>query len=1077
MLVGSYKIGGYTFGIKGYDFGDSINISLSSPIVKGKRLVDKGFVLEDGETIAPMWESLFMSIGSGNISVDQHLYKEGDSVVKADINKGFVGRLGSIIRGMKIGCSKDKLDLGGDLFQTGFNPMSQLTYRYNESNYITLEVNTIKELHYENSTSGEVLELSDDGSYSEQVWHLNGTKKLKVKLSLGEFSNNVLDSEESWDFDSDRPFSLSEIIERNPDKDYVWLKGRNYKIVRTQEELETICKKIWKHDGVVAFDTETTGLNVNVTSRVGIGDRLVGMIFSVDVGVAYYFPIKHKKIKNICTEDNEAFIIEKYFKPILEQKEILCHNGAYDWKVMYNYNICMNLKQDTYILFKLTLWNDHRSMELGLKPLTKQFLGRDSFELSDFVEGKFGDAVKFWDLGEEETKYYACPDTDNLLELYTWATKEDFLGKYDAHKIYEIEVLFSIVKAYQEYYGHHVDITRLDALVEAIKQDKTTSYKTMVEILGHDFNPRSSAKDLPQACFKELELPVVDYTDTGNPSTGKDVRKKWLNMDLSEKQKTFVKALGMYLDAATLESNFTKNIDKFATPDGLMFSEVKQFLETGRLSTANPNYQGYSDTVKKYIVPRDGYYAIDADYSTVEARIMVSMAGCKGMADKLKNPDTDYHRQKASDMFSVPYELVTDKLRKMSKGVNFGILYGLGDPNLGVNLYGKKTPENTRKARQQKKLYFKGMEELEGFIAYSKEQGIDNHFSTTFFRRRRYYDPRKTRKDTIERQSCNARIQGTAADLYKLAMIRLFIAIKNKGYLGKMLISAFVHDECFVEVSKSIDPMKALKMIKDAMMINIDGWCPLFIGAGFGRSWYEAKHTEIPVQVQDYFVGTFGESGLDWWNGDSDRLCEFVVNTIMNYKRDRVLNYLKNEDNWGKVFQPTENELAHSLMYDILDGQKVEGCIDSNPKMSDDMIENLKEFCRIFDCLDLFEKANVQKPVHTETQSPQQVDSDDTEPLDSESDPKEVMMARLNMMGVYTSRTAEGNFLYFKYTDRDKVFMNNLYALFSKNRGDVEVIAVKDDGSMYTTGLKTSNVAYSRALQLFLSRKNILGSF
>src|SRR5699024_11178918 len=117
-------------------------------------------------------------------------------------------------------------------------------------------------------------------------------------------------------------------------------------------------------------------------------------------------------------------------------------------------------------------------------------------------------------------------------------------------------------------------------------------------------------------------------------------------------------------------------------------------------------------TVKKYIIPRAGFYMMDADYSSVEARIMVSMAGCRVMVEKLKDPDTDYHTQKASDMFGVPYELVTHKLRKMSKGVNFGILYGVGDPNLGVNLYGSKSPENTRKAKHQKELYFKGMEEL-----------------------------------------------------------------------------------------------------------------------------------------------------------------------------------------------------------------------------------------------------------------------------------------------------------------------------------------------------------------------------
>lgn len=1073
MLAGIFNYNDFTYGLKAYDYGDSISLYISAPITKARQLADEGILFEDGNITQATWDELYVSIGAGNITVDSASDKGSDGkVIKSSLNKDLFIRLGSIIRGMKSGCNRSRMDMQGDLFQSDFNPMKRIRYNFNSTNYSVLEVEVLREVNYVGE-DGTTLTLEEDGSYNEKLWHNESCIKQKFKLGLSEFIDTVKSSD-SWDFDDDKVFSLQEIIEQNPDKSYVWLKERKYYIVKDLEDVEKICKLIWKHQGIVAFDTETTGLKINITSRVGLADRLVGMIFSITPGIAYYFPIAHKKVKNICNEGNEAYIIEKYFKPLLEKKDILCHNGAYDWKVMYNYGICMNLKHDTYILFHVTMWNDHRNLGLGLKNLTKVFLNRDSFELRDFVSGKFGDTVQFWDLEEESVKYYACPDTDNLLELYDWCCQQDLLGKYDARKIYEIEVLFSIVIAYQEYYGHCVDIDKIDDLVADIKRDKEETYKAMVEYIGHDFNPKSS-KDMPKICFDELHLPVVELTDAGNPSTGKDTRKAWLKMSsVSEENKTFIKNLGKFLDAKTLESNFTNNIGKFATADGLMFSEVRQFLETGRLSTSNPNYQGYSDIVKKYIVPRTGYYSMDADYSTVEARIMVSMAGCKAMVEKLKNPDTDYHRQKASDMFSIAYELVTDALRQMSKGVNFGILYGLGDPNLGVNLYGKKTAENTRKAKHQKKLYFKGMEELEGFIAISKEQGITNHFSTTFFKRRRYYDSRKTLKSTIERQSCNARIQGTAADLYKLAMVRLFIAIKNAGLLGKVLISAFVHDECFVEVHKSLDPMKTLKMLKDAMMIEIDGWCPLFIGAGFGRTWYEAKHTEIPVQVQEFLVNTYGENGLDWWNGDTDKLCKYVVDTIMNYKRDRVINYIKNKDNWGKVFKPTENELAHSLMGDILDGQEVEGCIDNHPNVNDDMVENLKEFCRIFDCLDAFYKADIQKPA----QSVNTIDDTKDEDLIEEEDidPHELVLARLNMLGVFTSKNSSGSKLYFKYSDTNKVLMSLVHNTLVKEQGDVEVIAVKDDGVEYTTGIKTSVKAYPKLVQLYASNRNLTKS-
>ena len=1072
MLIGSFTYGEYTYGIRGYDFGDNIALYLNCPTTKSKTLVDRGIFDKDGELLKYSdWSDLYISVGPGNISADCYVELDGEVKCKNQLNKEFFVELGSILRGMKSGCNKSRQDRGGDLFEVGYNPMKVMKYTF-PTGYVKLELKVLKEIKYDNPETGISLYLEEDGSYSEKIWRKTNALH-KFQLDLSEFVINT-DVDSSWDLNEgdNKIFSLQEIIEKNPDKSYVWLKERKYYIVKTIEEVECICKKIWSYKRV-SFDTETTGLKVNVTSRTGVGDRLVGLVFSVEPGVAYYFPIAHKKIDNICTPGNEAFIIEKYFKPILEKRNILCHNGAYDWKVMHNYGISINLTDDTYILFKVTLWNDHRNLKLGLKELASTFLKRDSFELSDFVQGKFdSENIKFWDLEEESVKYYACPDTDNLLELYDYAMQEKLLEKYDAKKIYEIEVLFSIVIAYQEYYGHCVDVSKIDDLVASIKHDKETSYAAMVEIVGHDFNPASSPQ-LAKIMFEELDMPIVERTDTGNPSAGKNARKKlgdMLNPDGTPKY-PFVHHLGKWKDAATLESNFTNNIGKYATEDGLIFSEVQQFLETGRVSSKNPNYQGYSDTVKKYIIPRTGFYAMDADYSSVEARIMCSMAGCTEMVEKLKDPDADYHRLKASDMFGVPYELVSDKLRKMSKGVNFGILYGLGDPNLGVNLYGSKTPENTRKAKRQKKLYFKGMEGLENFIEVSKEQGVQQNFSTTFFKRRRYYDPRKVRRDKIERQSCNARIQGTAADIYKLAMVRLFLEIKNRGLFGKILISAFVHDECFLEVHKSIDPCVMLGILRKCMMLEMEGWCPLFIGAGYGHNWYEAKKTEIPVQVQQYFVDNYGESGIDWWDGNTDKLCDWVVHNITTYKRDRVINYLKDENNWGKVFKPTENELAHSLLKDIQGGQVVEGAITNDCTPNKDMLENLKEFCRVFDCIDLYEKANIQKP--TEHHSTLDDTSDEELQQEEDIDPHQVLLMRLNMVGVHSTKTGDGRKLYFKYKENDVILMNLVHNTIENNPGDVEVIAIKDDGKEYLTGMSCSIKAYPKLLQLYVSRANV----
>lgn len=1074
MLTGTYNFSGYNYGVEAYDFGDSIVAYLTPVTTKDKKFLDEGIHGRDFD-IPAQWDKLYVKVGSGAVYASCYIFEDvndetGEKVkYKNVLNSRVLTRFGEILRGMKAGCN-NLTKSTEDLYDT-FSPSRVETYKF-PTGYMKLEVRTIKDVEYQGFDGDAYLRLEEDYSFETKIEKPTSTNH-KFALDLSEFITTKDDSD--WDFGSDDTvFKLSEIIEANPDKSYVWLKERKYTIVKSEEQMVSICKDIWNHKGIIAFDTETTGLNVNITSRQGIGDVLVGMVFSYKVGEAYYFPVRHKKIKNICNESNEDYIINKYFKPILEEKEILCHNGSYDWKVMYNYGIFTNVVQDTLILFKVSMWNDHRDMSLGLKQLTKMVLNRDSFELSDFVKGKFGsNNIKFWDLEEESVKYYACPDTDNLLELYQYCVDTNLLDKYGAKKIYQIEVAFSLVIAYQEYYGHCVDISKIDNLVKDIINTKESEYKAMVDIVGHDFNPRSN-KDLPKVIYEELGYPIYEYTDTGNPSCGKKARKKLMEEKDSDGSPKYplIHHLHNYLESCTLESNFTKNIDKFATEDGLMFSEVQQFLETGRVSVSNPNYQSYSDVVKKYIIPRNGYYALDADYSSVEARIMVSMAGCNEMVERMKDPDTDYHTIKASQMFGIPYELVTHKQRKMSKGVNFGILYGLGDPNLGATLYGEKTPENTRKAKRQKELYFKGMEELKDFINKSKAQGTTQYYSTTHFGRRRYFDPRKVRKDTIERQSCNARIQGTAADIYKLAMVRLLHQIRKRDWMGKVFISAFVHDECFLEVSKSLDPIVVLGVLRGCMMLNIEGWCPLFIGAGFGRNWYEAKNTEIPIQVQESLIESYGETGLAWWNGDTDKLCTFIVDEINNYGRDRVINYL-NTCEKGKVLPPAINSLAHDVVDAILDGANIEGCVCTDIESKSDPIENLCEFGKAFGCTDLVNNAEVAELTTVEVNS-----NDTTE--DEESDEEKTgvtWLDTLNMymksLGCYYRRTGnpEDEGIYFRYDESKPVLLKYLYNYFTRHKGDTKLFAVKDDGQIYETGMKVDKYKYPDIVKIYATMK------
>lgn len=1076
MLKGYYTYKNFTYGLDGYDYGDNYAFYLSTPSTEARKFVDHGITIGEGEdaTVFPAdWDKIYVSVGSGFVKVSCYTDKEGGVIYKNKLNEDFFARLAGIIVGMVNNCNNlTRADKDERLFNS-FVPKASNTYHIGEKGTVKLNMRSLQYLKY---TSGdEDLELFEVPENDIRV--IRDTRvQHRIKIDLSEFAKpEDTDDMDDWDFsDEDRLYTLSEIIERNPEKSYAWIKGKKYKVVTDFDEMVSICQEIWNWDGVVSFDTETTGLNFTFLCKYGIGDRLVGLVFSIREGESWYFPVAHKKIKNICTPENESYIINKYFKPILEKKKILCHNGSFDWKVMYVYDIWVNLTHDTLILPKVTIWNTNRGLPLGLKEDTQIFLGRDSFSLSDFVPGKWGkNNIKFWDLDKDSVESYACPDTDNALCLLNYYLKEGYLEKFCAKKIYQIEVAFSIVIAYQEFYGHCVNIEKVEDLRADIAKTKEDEYKAMVDIVGHDFNPRST-KDLPDVMFRELGMPIIEYTDTGNPSTGKKTRKFLMgerNPDGSLKY-PFVTHLNNYLVSAQLESNFTKNIDKYATEDGFMFSEVKQFLETGRVSVKEPNYQSYNDIVKKYIIARRGYYAMDADYSSIEYRILACMAGQENLIKRFEDPDMDYHTYQASRMFRIPYELVTKAQRSNSKGINFGIPYGMGDPKLGERLFGERTPENTLKAKKMRRLYFEGQEHIEQFFIKARADGVKNMFSTTFFDRRRYFEAGKKDKGSVEREAGNNRIQGTAADIYKIAMVRLLTNIRKKGLAGKVLISAFVHDECFLEVHKSIDPAKMLKMLRESMMLEIEGWCPLYTGNGFGTNWYDAKKTEIPVQVQEYIVKTWGETGLDWWDGDAEKLFYWEVGLINDYKRDRVIDYLKNEENWNKVFSPVENGFAHEVIEELLAGRHVDGVVDKDVHTDKDMVKNLEQFCKAFGIMDLFEKANIQAPNYDEQKSDISLDDEELEEeAESQVDLNAILMQRLNTIGVGFAERNGKRCLFFRYDEKDMALMNTVHQVFSNNPGSIP-LKTFINGEEYDAGMSVNSKAYTEVLQYYSYRKN-----
>lgn len=690
--------------------------------------------------------------------------------VKAPVNADLFCRLGALIRYAKVNCNTYNeegytgLQLASGEFKVSAEKNYIIKFPMNEEQTlakVTLKYGDISNLYIQSDDF--LINLKTENAEASRVFY-----KPKDAWSSGfrldeeylgfKLKPQVIPTIKSSD---GMYHSIEEIIEAHPDKEFSWLLKKDYHIV-TDDTLEEVCNYIVNWDGYVYYDTETTGLNINFLSRTGQADQAVGVVLSVKYGESFYFPLQMKSIKNLCGGDH-FYVMEHYLKPILEGKDLVAHNMSFDWKVGYIYGINCNIVHDTMAILHLTLGEEIKDFKVGLKDNAKLLLGRDSLELSDLlIDDSWGESdIKFWDLPEELVRLYACADTDNTNGLLGYAMQNDLLGKYGAHKVYEIEIAFSYAVAYQEFYGHRIDINNLDSMREEIGKLQDEEMAKMVEIVGHEFNP-NSPKQLVNIIYGELGIPEQISRKTGRPTTDKETLKKLAELTDAEDNVMypFIVHLQKYREAEGVR----KIIDKFpehVTGDGYVFSHVMQYgTTTGRVSINTPNYQSYNDPIKKNVIPRPGFWMFDTDYSSVEYRVLGNMVGNKKIMESFKDPDFDYHSYQAARMYGVPYSAVNKKMRKAAKGINFGLPYGMGDESLGIRVFGEESPENTRKAAALRAAYFKGQEDIRDWFEFHRDKGVNEGYTETFFGRRRYYRKSDFSESAIRRQAGNQVIQG-----------------------------------------------------------------------------------------------------------------------------------------------------------------------------------------------------------------------------------------------------------------------------------------------------------------------------
>lgn len=663
----------------------------------------------------------------------------------------------SAIRTVEVIEPKTKQKIGKIVYNMGL-----ITHLECENKFVKIYLDTIEDTHFEEAIFKELKEKDKFGRklYSTPV-SIVGFKLSEEILGFPYIPEVAKEIPQVFGMYQ----TIEEVIAANPDKETKWILEQDYHIV-SDDNLEEVIKMFNDWDKPIAYDTETSGLKINFKSRTNEADQLVGVVLSRKPGEGYYFPLQHKLFPNLCNGDHFYFM-DKYMRPILENKQIICHNLKFDWKVAHIYDINVNCFYDTMLAFGVTKRYEEESYELGLKALTKNILGRDSFELSDFIMGgSFGDSeIAFWDLPYELVRQYAPADTDNTYALYEFLEHEDILNKYDAKKVFEMEITFAKAVAYSEFYGYHIDVEHIPELQEQIVGAMKKCQEEMFKIAGEEFNPNSPAQ-LVKIMYGKLGIEKVGEKESTDKETLKTLASRE-NPDGSPKY-PFVKLLKTYRDNESIYKNFLKRLPEFATTDGYIFPDVLQIgTNTGRVSVKNPNYQGYNDIVKHYVVPRPDFIHFDSDFAQIEQRVLTSYA-CIMFPDEtplallkdFDDPDMDYHQYQAARMFNVPYAAVTKAMRQQSKGINFGLPYGMGDESLGTRIFGERNKENTRKAADLRKKFFQGQELIEKFFEKVRSEGVRNGFTQTQWGRRRYYHKGVFSVAEIRRQAGNHCIQG-----------------------------------------------------------------------------------------------------------------------------------------------------------------------------------------------------------------------------------------------------------------------------------------------------------------------------
>ena len=651
---------------------------------------------------------------------------------------------------------------------------------------------------------GKLLEELEFKSLANKI--LKKTEKISIPV------NGQLDlfAEFAHEGSKEPEFSNLETLKTTP---------HDYQLIDNEEDLRKLCDFFLTKE-ILSLDTETTSTNP-------IDAELVGLSFAVEEHHAYYVPIPPQR--------KEAQKIMEIFRPVYENEEILKvgQNLKYDLEVLHNYDIELKGKMwDTMIAHYLIQPELRHNMDY----MAEIYLHYKTIHIDELIGPKGKNQRSMRDLDPQQIYEYAAEDADITLQLKNKLEPE--LRKYDCENLfYQIEMPLMPVLAEMEMNGVCLDTASLAETSKQLTTRMNEIEQRIYELAGQSFNI-ASPKQVGEILFDKLKIvEKAKKTKTGQYVTSEEVLQQLRNKheivaDILE-HRGLKKLIGTYIDA----------LPKLINPrTGHIHTSFNQTITaTGRLSSSDPNLQNIpirgedGKEIRKAFIPEPGCLFFSADYSQIELRVMAHLSGDENMINVFRE-GKDLHAATAANIYKKDISEVTRDERTKSKRANFGIIYG-------ITVFG--LAERLDIPRDEAKMlidgYFDTFPQVHDYMEKAKEIARQQGYVTTLFGRRRYLPDINSANATVrgfaERNAINAPIQGTAADIIKIAMIHIFQRFKKEHIKSKMILQ--VHDELNFSVYLE-EKEKVEKIVLEEMQNAFDMKVPLVADSGFGENWLEA---------------------------------------------------------------------------------------------------------------------------------------------------------------------------------------------------------------------------------------------